>query len=241
MGPVSSIDQTSADEPVTAPTTYRAVPESDGPVVRAADRWLITGAVLAGSLIFSLIGLIVIGIGFIKTARARASGEFVRPFAVTLFGMFAMVDAAANFIGWSLDLWAHDARIVQWGLTGWGRLADAAYYLDYNSLWTGGSAAAGEKSWEVFCILGVFPARLVAAYGFIKLKRWGYRWMVITSWAYVMLWLGYIVNMVVNFPDRFGASVFGVTGWWVFDIWYMTPFLTLPWLYALDRRRWSRF
>ncbi|MGO9032062.1 hypothetical protein [Mycobacterium sp.] len=47
-----------------------------------------------------------------------------------------MVDAAANFLGWSLDLWAHDTRIVQWGLTGWGRLADAAYYLDYNSLWT---------------------------------------------------------------------------------------------------------
>jgi len=49
-----------------------------------------------------------------------------------------------------------------------------------------------------------------------------------------------MVNMVVNFPERFGSSVFGVTGWWVFDIWYMTPFLTLPWLYALDRRRWSR-
>jgi len=25
------------------------------------------------------------------------------------------------------------------------------------------------------------------------------------------------------------------------DIFYMTPFLTLPWLYALDKRRWSRF
>lgn len=238
---MSTIDQASASRSKTEQTTYRAVPAADGPVVRAADRWLITGAVLAGSLIFSLIGLVVIAIGFLKTARAKASGEFVRPAAVTLFGMFAMVDAAANFLGWSLDLWAHDTRIVQWGLTGWGRLADAAYYLDYNSLWAGGSAAAGEKSWEVFCILGVFPARMVAAYGFIKLKRWGYRWMIITSWAYVMLWLGYIVNMVVNFPARFGSSVFGVTGWWVFDIWYMTPFLTLPWLYALDRRRWSRF
>ena len=31
--------------------------------------------------------------------------------------------------------------------------------------------------------------------------------MIITSWAYVMLWLGYIVNMVVNFPARFGSSV----------------------------------
>jgi hypothetical protein len=154
--------------------------------------------------------------------------------------MFVMVDAAANFVGWSLDLWAHDTRVVQWAFTGWGRLVDGAYFLDYNSLWAGGSAAAGEKSWEVFCILGIFPARMAAAYGFIKLKRWGQRWMIITSWAYLMLWGGYIVNMVVNFPERFGVSVYGVTGWWVFDIWYMTPFLTLPWLYALDKRRWNR-
>jgi hypothetical protein len=52
--------------------------------------------------------------------------------------------------------------------------------------------------------------------------------------------LGYLVNMLANFPDRFGASVFGVIGWWVFDIWYMTPFVLLPWLYALDKRRWCR-
>jgi hypothetical protein len=237
---MSSVENSRAAQPVARQTTHRVVPEQDGSVVKAADRWLITGAVLAGSLLFSPIGLIVIAIGFVKTAKAKASGEFVRPGAVTLFGMFAMVDAAANFVGWSLDFWAHDARIVEWAFTGWGRLVDAGYYLDYNSLWAGGAAAAGEKSWEVFCILGVFPARLVAAYGFIKLKRWGYRWMIITSWAYMMLWLGYMVNMVVNFPERFGSSVFGVTGWWVFDIWYMTPFLTLPWLYALDRRRWCR-
>jgi len=237
---MSSIEKPSAAGQVTAQTTYRMVPDTDGPVVTAADRWLITGAVLAGSLILSPIGLVVIAIGFVKMARAKSSGEFVRPAAVTLFGMFAMVDAAANFVGWSLDLWAHDTRLVEWGLTGWGRLFDGAYYLDYNSLWAGGAAAAGEKSWEFFCILGLFPARLVAAYGFIKLKRWGYRWMIITSWGYMMCWLGYLVNMVVNFPERFGSTAFGVTGWWVFDIWYMTPFLTLPWLYALDRRRWSR-
>jgi hypothetical protein len=26
----------------------------------------------------------------------------------------------------------------------------------------------------------------------------------------------------------------------VFDIFYMTPFVLLPWLYALDKRRWCR-
>ncbi|OBB95722.1 hypothetical protein [Mycobacterium sp. 852002-40037_SCH5390672] len=235
-----SVEQAHAEQPQAGQARYRGVPQEDASLVQAADRWLVTGAVLTGSLIFSPIGLVVIAIGFIKTAKAKGSGAFVRPAAVTLFGMFAMVDAAANFLGWSLDVWAHDSRIVQWAFTGWGRLVDGAYYLDYNHLWAGGAAAAGEKSWEFFCILGLFPARLAAAYGFIKLKRWGYRWMIITSWAYIMVWMGYIVNMVVNFPERFGSSVFGVTGWWVFDIWYMTPFLTLPWLYALDRRRWSR-
>jgi hypothetical protein len=97
------------------------VPDRDGPVVTAADRWLITGAVLTGSLLFGPIGLVVIAIGFVKMARAKKSGEFVRPAAVTLFGMVAMVDAAANFVDWSLDLWAHDIRIVEWAFTGWRR------------------------------------------------------------------------------------------------------------------------
>ena len=108
---MSSIEKTSAQGPVTGQMAFRAVPDKDGPVVTAADRWLITGAVLAGSLILSPIGLVVIAIGFVKMARAKNSGEFVRPAAVTLFGMFAMVDAAANFVGWSLDLWAHDQAL----------------------------------------------------------------------------------------------------------------------------------
>ena len=215
----------SSVEKLSAPTTAT----SHKPV-KSADRWLITGAVLLGSMIFSPIGLIVLAIGFLKSSRARRAGEFVRPTAVTLFGMFAMCDAAGSAVGWSLDIWAHDTRLVQWGLNGWGRLVDGAYYLDYNSLPLGGAAGAGEKSWIVFCVLAVFPARMVAAYGFLKLKRWGY----------VFLWLGYLVNMLSNFPERNGASVFGVTGWWVFDVWYMTPFVLLPWLYALDKRRWCR-
>ena len=237
---MSSIEKLSTPTPITGHTRYDFIPLNDGPAVKSADGWLITGAVLLGSMIFSPIGLIVLAIGFLKSSRARRAGEFVRPTAVTLFGMFAMCDAAGSAVGWSLDIWAHDTRLVQWGLNGWGRLVDGAYYLDYNSLPLGGAAGAGEKSWIVFCVLAVFPARMVAAYGFLKLKRWGYQWMIMTSWAYVFLWLGYLVNMLSNFPERNGASVFGVTGWWVFDVWYMTPFVLLPWLYALDKRRWCR-
>src|SRR5262245_34268280 len=91
MGAMSSIEQTRTTMPVTGSTTRRLVPDEDAPVVKAPDRWLITGAVLAGSLLLSPIGLVVIAIGFLKSARAKASGEFVRLAAVTLFGMFAMV------------------------------------------------------------------------------------------------------------------------------------------------------
>jgi hypothetical protein len=237
---MTSTRESGAPPSVVPDTVHTVVPETDSSAVKAADRWLFIGAALTGSMIFSPIGLVVLVIGFVKSAQARRSGEFVRPTAVTLFGMFAMCDAAGSAVGWSLDIWAHDTRVVQWGLTGWGRLVDGAYYLDYNSLSMGGAAGAGEKSWIAFCVMCVFPARMAAAYGFLKLKRWGYQWMIITSWAYIFLWLGYLVNMLANFPERFGASVFGVTGWWVFDIWYMTPFVILPWLYALDKRRWCR-
>jgi hypothetical protein len=175
-----------------------------------------------------------------KTARAKSSGEFVRPAAVTLFGIFAMVDAAANFIGWSLDLWAHDTRVVQWGLTGWGRLADAAYYLDYNSLWAGGSAAAGEKSWESSASWASSrpgwwrPTASSSSSGGIPVDdhhQLGLRHAL----------AGLHRQYGGELPRALRIKRLGVTGWWVFDIWYMTPFLTLPWLYALDRRRWSRF
>ena len=64
--------------------------------------------------------------------------------------------------------------------------------------------------------------------------------MIITGWAYVLLWTAYLINIWLNFPDRMGNSLYGVTGWWLFNIFYITPFLTLPWLYALNRRRWNR-
>jgi len=66
---MSSIEKTSATKSMAAQTTHRVVPDQDGPVVNAADRWLITGAVLTGSLLFSPIGLVVIAIGFIKMAQ----------------------------------------------------------------------------------------------------------------------------------------------------------------------------
>jgi hypothetical protein len=205
-----------------------------------ADRWLLAGALCCGTIMLGPLGLILIAVGLSKLHRARQLGEWARPIAVTVFGMFALVDASINFVGWSLDIFAHNTHMLQTMSGGFGRMIDGGYYYHYNSTWLGGVSDRAEKSFAMFAVFMIFPARIVAAWAFIKLRRWGYRWMILTGWAYVFLWTGYLSNLLLNFPDRFGNSLYGVTGWWIFDIFYMTPFLTLPWLYALNRRRWNR-
>jgi hypothetical protein len=222
----------------TTSTTLDHLPAA--PQADRADRWLLVGVLLCAALVPGPIGLIVIAYSLVLLNRARAGGELVRPMAVTIWGLFAMVDAFMNTIGWSMELFSHDTKLLGRMTTSFGRMIDAGYYLHYDSTWMGGVFDDGEKSLALIGVFLVFPARAVAAWGFIKLKRWGFRWMIITGWGYVCLWGAYIANQLQNFPDRMGGSLYGVTGWWIFNIFYMTPFLTLPWLYALNRQKWNR-
>lgn len=215
--------------------TMSQTPRSD-----RADRWLLAGAICCGTVVLGPIGLLLIAVGLVKLHRARRSGELARPMAVTVFGVFALVDACINMVGWSLALYAHDTYILQTMSFGFGRMLDGGYYQDYQFGWLGGVSDRAERSFALLSVAMIFPARMVAAWAFIKMRRWGFRWMILTGWAYVFLWTGYLTNLLLNFPDRLGNSLYGVTGWWVFNIFYMTPFLTLPWLYALNRRRWNR-
>lgn len=191
-------------------------------------------------MVLAPLGLALLYLAIRRLRHARTIGEIVRPMAVTVFGVFAMVDASINFVGWSMDLFSHETHLLQTMSRGFGRFVDGGYYFDYNSTWLGGVFDDGEKSLALIAVFMIFPVRILAAWAFLKLKRWGFRWMVITSWCYVLLWTSYMANLLQNYPDRLGNTLFGVTGWWVFDIFYMTPFLMLPWLYALDRRRWNR-
>lgn len=191
-------------------------------------------------MVLAPLGLALLYLAIRRLRHARTIGEIVRPMAVTVFGVFAMVDASINFVGWSMDLFSHETHLLQTMSRGFGRFVDGGYYFDYNSTWLGGVFDDGEKSLALIAVFMIFPVRILAAWAFLKLKRWGFRWMVITSWCYVLLWTSYTANLLQNYPDRLGNTLFGVTGWWVFDIFYMTPFLMLPWLYALDRRRWNR-
>jgi hypothetical protein len=213
---------------------------AEGPLVRQADRVLLVGCLLVGSQVLGPVGLIILAVGVYLLMRAKRAGEEVRPLAVTAFGVFSIVDAATNFLGWSIDTFAHDTHLGQVFMNGFGRLVDGGYYVHYNHLILGGTGVAGEKSWQIFCVFGLFPLRIVASWGFLKLKRWGFDMMLITTWIYAIFWFGYLVNISVDFGNRMGATVFGVVGWWVFDIWYITPFVILPWMYAVNRRKWNR-
>ena len=210
------------------------------PLSDRADRWLLAGALCCGTVVLGPLGLIFITVGLMKLRRARRLGEWARPMAVTVFGMFALVDASINMVGWSLALYAHDTHMLQTMSFGFGRMLDGGYYRNYQFGWLGGVSDPAERSFALLSVAMIFPARMVAAWAFIKRRRWGFRWMVLTGWAYVFLWTGYLTNLLLNFPHRLGNSLYGVTGWWAFNVFYMTPFLTLPWLYALNRRRWNR-
>ncbi|MEB4212162.1 hypothetical protein [Mycobacterium sp. 94-17] len=220
----------------------RVEPDSEAfaqSAVDRADRWLLAGTLCCGSIVLAPAGLVLLLIGTVKLHRARSLG-WVRPLAVTLIAVFALVDGGINWLGWSLDVFAHDTHVLRAMSTGFGKMIDGGYYWNYNSTHIGGTFDRAEKAMALFSVLCIFPARMAAAWAFLKLRRWGLRWMIITGWAYVFLWVGYLANLMMNFPHRFGNTLYGVTGWWVFDIFYMTPFIQLPWLYALDKRRWNK-
>ena len=74
---------------------------------RQADRWLITGTLLMGSMFIGFVGLPFFLRGVWLQRRAQKAGLSVRPIIVTLIGYLVILDAALNSIGWSLDLLAN--------------------------------------------------------------------------------------------------------------------------------------
>jgi hypothetical protein len=71
------------------------------------------------------------------------------------------------------------------------------------------------------------------------MKRWGYHFMLINMWMSTFFWFVYLMNLTQGFEFRFGCDMFGLTSWWVINIWYASPLVALPYLYTVDRRRWS--
>ena len=202
---------------------------------RQADRWLIAGTVLMGTLVLGPVGLPIFCRGVVLFRRAARAGLSVRPLMVTLIGYVIILDAAINSIGWGLDVFANHALVTRTIFTAWGNLMDGGYFWHYNELWIGGAGAPGEKAWIIVCIVVVFPMRIAAAIGFLQMKRWGHQWMVVTCWFGVIAWLGYILNMTMYADVRYAGTAFPVFGWWLYNIFYITPFLAIPYLHTVNR------
>lgn len=224
----------------TQPLPLSPLAPTEGPLTRRADRVLLIGAVVLGTCVLSLPGLVILCVALLMLKRAYAAGEPQRPFSVTILGAFSLVDASFFFMGWGLETGANSTFLMQLFSTGFGRMFDGGYYIDFNTLMLGGSGAAGEKSWGLLCVAALFPIRLVAAWAFLKMKRWGFDFMIMTSWMYAFAWFGYLVNLTQDYDLRFTTTEFGVVGWWVYNIWFITPFILLPWLYALNPNKWNR-
>ena len=204
------------------------------------DKWLFAGAIGMGTLIFGLIGLPVFLYGLYKLNQAINKGLFVRPMLVTLIGYMIIIDAGINTFGWALDLLGNHAFLGRLISIMWGNFFDGGYFWHYNDLATGnlafgGASAPGEKSYEVTCIGVVFPMRIAAAIGFLQMKRWGHQWLIMTCWMGVVVWVGYVFNMLVYADVRFANVAYPVVGWWMFDIFYITPFVAIPYLHTVNR------
>ena len=209
-------------------------------VQRQADRWLIAGSVLMSTLVLGPLGLPVFCRGLVLLRNAQRSGLSVRPFMVTLIGYVILLDAALNSVGWALDVFANHSVITRTVFTAWGNLMDGGYFWHYNELWMGGAAAPGEKSWILISVLVVFPMRMAASIGFLQMKRWGQQWLVVTCWFGVIAWFGYIINMTMYSDIRFAHVGFPVIGWWLFNVFYITPFLAIPYLHTVDRKIFTK-
>ena len=202
---------------------------------RQADRWLISGSILIGTAALGIFGLPLFLRGVWLLRRAQQNGLSVRPMMVTLLGYLVIIDAAINTVGWALDLIGSHTLLARVLLNGWGHMFDAGYFWHFNELWVGGASGPGEKAMEVGMILTVFTMRIAAAIGFLQMKRWGQQWMIITCWMGVVIWVLYVFNMTMFADVRFAGTIFPVVGWWLYDIFYITPFLAIPYLHTVNR------
>jgi hypothetical protein len=206
---------------------------------RHADKWLISGSFLIGTAALGIFGLPLFLRGVWLLRRAQKAGLSVRPMMVTLIGYLVIIDSAINTVGWALDLVANHSLLARVLLNGWGNMFDAGYFWHYNELWVGGAAGPGEKAMEVGMILTVFTMRIAAAIGFLQMKRWGHQWMVVTCWMGVVIWTTYVFNMTMFADVRYAGVVLPVIGWWLYDIFYITPFLAIPYLHTVNREIFS--
>lgn len=238
------------DTDVASPATSRAVTQSHDEaqdlaqaqaMAERGDRFFIAGCIVCGTWLLGPIGAVILVYGMLLMRRAQRRGAAIRPWAITLIGGFILVDTSVNFFAWGMDLFpAHDSVLGRSLWMGYGQLVDGGYMFGYNTKAMGGVADNGEKGVMVGMVLMGMPIKLVAAWGFLKMKQWGLQWTLIAYWMYFAFWMVYLTNMMMDFPLRFGSSDFGVIGFWLLvNVPFLGPLALLPYLHTVRRDLWS--
>lgn len=202
------------------------------------ERWTKIGVFFVGSILLGPIGIPFLVYGALYLRRAQMAGYHARPWHVTAIGASAIIAAGGNFLGWSLDMFAGRTGVYENFFAGFGRMFNAAYFLDINTTYLGGTAAPGEKSYIIMAVFMLWPMRLVAAWGFLQGQRWSFHFMKVTAWASAIFYFGWIANMAVHFDHYLGAEaapLYGVIGWWIYITpWLMEPVIMLLYFYTVD-------
>jgi hypothetical protein len=205
------------------------------------DRLYIIGCLICGTWVLGPLGAAVLLYGLYLMRRAKAAGAEIRPWSITLIGGFILVDTTVNMVAWGFDLFpAHDTVIGRSLWIDYGRLVDGGYILFHNASAIGGVADHGEKSVQIGMVVLAMPIKLAASFGFLRMKRWGLQWMIISYWMYMTCWMIYLPNMLMDFPLRFGASAWGVPGFWLLvNLPFLGPLVLLPYLHTLRGEDWT--
>jgi hypothetical protein len=224
------------------------VPGSQGALMKKADFYLFITIGIAGTWAFGVFAIPFAILTYHYLNKAQKAGELTRPWSVTIVGAFVLIDASVNFFGWGTDfLWSNQTALMQTLWPGYGKLVDGAYYIDYNSSplfglfpeAVGGLAHPSEKTLEAYGVLCMYPLRIAACWGLLKMKRWGLTGLIISSWMYIGFWMAYVPNMYYDFAARNAASDWGVLGTWFIILPYASPFLIMPYLYSINRELFS--
>ena len=220
---------------MTSAASYDEALERSATIQKRADKFILIGGGLIGTTVLGLLGLPFFLYGLWLIKQAEDEGLPVRPYLMTFIGALVLVDGFLHPLGTMIDVCAYHSLLIRVFEMGWGLLLDAGYAWQFNSIWYGGTSAPGEKSWEIANVFVLFPIRVAAAWGFLQMKRWGYQWLVISCWMGVFAWVGYCFNMTTYWEVRFSDVAWPVFGWWGYNIWYITPFIVLPYLYTINR------
>lgn len=216
-------------------------PLSTQELLQRADKYFLIGCAVTGTWVLGPIGAIIVAYAMNQMRQLELSGVAIRPWTVTVIGGLILVDASVNCLAWGLDLLpSHGSMIGRSLWINYGLIADGGYALNYNTTGAGGVAVPGEKAMELALVAMVMPMKMAAAVGFLKMKRWGLQWAIVTNWMYLSFWVAYAMNMSMQFETRFGTSEWGVLGFWlVGGLPFLGPLVLLPFLHTVNRELWS--